>query len=70
MISDQLSADAGSVPSWTSVAWPEKAIGSPTFQVRLDAGESITATGAVLPTVMVTDVLSLAPWSSVTRRLG
>src|SRR5262245_59370643 len=48
MISDQLSADAGSVPSCASVAWPEKLIVSPTFQVRLEACESMTALGAVL----------------------
>ena len=70
MISDQLSADAGSVPSCASVAWPEKLIVSPTFQVRLDVGESMTAVGAVFPAVTVTDAVSLAPWSSVTRRLG
>jgi hypothetical protein len=52
------------------VAWPEKLIVSPTFQVRLDVGESMTALGAVLPAVTVTDVVSVAPWSSVTRRLG
>ena len=70
MISDQLSADAGSVPSCVSVACPEKGIVSPTFQVRVDGGESMTAVGAVLPTVTVTDFVSVAPWSSVTRRLG
>ena len=67
---DQLNADAGSVPSCASVAWPEKLMVSPTFQVRLDAGESMTAVGAVFPAVTVTDFVSLAPWSSVTRRLG
>jgi len=36
----------------------------------LDAGESMTALGAVLPTVTVTVAVSLAPWSSVTRRAG
>jgi len=70
MISDQLSADAGSVPSCVSVAWPEKLIASPTFQVTLGAGESMTVVGAVLPAVTVTDVVSLTPRSSVTRRLG
>src|ERR1043166_4462650 len=45
MMNDQLSRDAGSVPSCASVAWPEKGIVSPTFQVRLDEGESMTATG-------------------------
>jgi len=43
---------------------------SPTFQVTLEDGESMTATGAVLPAVTVMDVVSLAPRSSVTRRLG
>jgi hypothetical protein len=43
---------------------------SPTFQVRLDAGESITAVGAVFPAVTVSDAVSVAPWSSVTCRLG
>ena len=70
MMNDQLSCDGWSVPSCASVAWPEKLIVSPTFQVRLEVGESMTATGAVLPAVMVTDVVSVAPWSSVTRRLG
>jgi hypothetical protein len=41
---------------------------SPTFQVRLDVGESMAAAGAVLPTVTVTAAVSLAPWLSVTRR--
>src|SRR5262245_42489372 len=70
MISDHVSAEAGSVGSCASVAWPEKLIVSPTFHVRVEAGESMTATGAVLPAVMVTEVVSLAPWSSVTRRLA
>ena len=70
MISDQLSADAGSVPSCASLAWPEKLSVSPTFQVRLDAGASITAAGAVFPAVTVIAAVSVAPWSSVTRRLG
>jgi hypothetical protein len=49
------SAEAGRVPSWTSVAWPEKLMVLPTAQVRLDDGVSITGVGAVLPppTVMV-----------------
>ena len=70
MITDQCRSAAGNVPSCASVAWPEKLIGSPTFQVRLGPGESMTAIGAVLPTVMVTCVVSIEPWSSVTRRLG
>src|SRR5215470_13183074 len=61
MISDQLSAEPDRGPSCASVAWPEKLIVSPTFQVRLEVGESITATGAVLPAVMMTDAVSVAP---------
>ena len=67
MIDVQLSAEAGSAPSCVSVAWPEKLIMSPTFQVRLDDGVSITALGAVLPTVIVFDAVSVAPRLSVTR---
>src|SRR6266700_8003398 len=65
-ISDHVRSDAGSVPSCASVACPENGIASPTFHVSVDAGESMTAVGAVLPTVMVTDAVSVAPWSSVT----
>ena len=70
MITDQLSADAGSAPSCASVAWPEKVIVSPTFQVRLGEGVSMIVVGAVLPAVTATEPVSVAPWSSVTRRLG
>jgi hypothetical protein len=31
---------------------------------------SITGVGGVLPTVMVTEAVSLAPWASVTRSLA
>jgi hypothetical protein len=47
-------------------------MGSPTAQVRLDAGVSITGVGAVLPppTVMVTGALTdEAPRASVTLRV-
>jgi hypothetical protein len=37
------------------VACPEKLIVCPTCQVSAELGVSITAVGAVLPTVMVTD---------------
>jgi hypothetical protein len=49
MMSCQDSAEAGRVPSWVSLAWPEKVMVSPTAQVRLDGGVSITGVGAVLP---------------------
>ena len=48
MTSSQLRAEAGSGPSSASVACPVKATVSPTFQVRLPAGASITGTGGVL----------------------
>src|SRR5919197_4733472 len=41
----QLRREAGSVPSSGSVALPEKLIGSPTFQVSVEAGEEIVGTG-------------------------
>ena len=43
---------------------------SPTFQVVPAAGASMVAVGGVLPTVMVTESVSLAPWLSVTRRVA
>ena len=49
------------------MAWPEKVIVWPTCQVRVALGLSMTATGAVLPTVIVTDAVLVAPRSSVTR---
>jgi hypothetical protein len=72
MISDQVRADAGRVPSCASVAWPEKLMVSPTAQVRLAEGVSITGVGAVLPgpTVMVIGALTEeAPRASVTWSL-
>src|ERR671919_115759 len=65
---DHESADAPSVPCWASLAWPEKVMTSPTFQVVLAAGVSITAAGGVLPAEIVTDDVPLAPDGSVTRR--
>ena len=43
------------MPSCASVAWPEKLMTSPTFQVVPAAGASIVAVGGVLPAVMVTE---------------
>src|SRR5919201_5919099 len=45
----QLSRDAGSVPSSGSVALPEKLIASPTFHVRVEAGEETVGTRGVFP---------------------
>src|ERR671931_2169812 len=45
----QLSREAGSVPSSGSVALPEKLIGSPTFQVNVEAGGGIVGTRGVFP---------------------
>src|ERR687883_2008888 len=41
----QLSREAGSVPSSWSVALPEKLIGSPTFHVKVEAGEGNVGPG-------------------------
>src|SRR4051794_8266887 len=70
MITDHDSAEAGSVPSWASVAEPRKAIVSPTAQVNVDAGASIFAWGGVLPGVIVTVSVAVAPWGSVTVSLA
>ena len=43
---------------------------SPTVQVVPAAGVSMVAVGGVLPTVMVTESVSVAPWLSVTRRVA
>jgi hypothetical protein len=48
------------------VAWPEKAIVSPTFQVVLVTGVSMTAVGASLPGVTVTVLVWVAFNVSVT----
>ena len=66
-MTDQVSAEAGSGPSTASVACPEKEIASPTFQVVVLAGVSITAFGGV-PAVTVTVVVLVAPALSVTLR--
>ena len=59
------SALGGSVPSCGSVPWPEKAIGSPTFQVSVGGGVRIVAVGSPPPTVIVIGAeMSLPPrWS-------
>ena len=66
---DQDNRLAGNVPSWASVACPEKEITSPTCHRNPLAGVSMTGTGGVLaaPTVIVTDWVSEAPAGSVTR---
>src|SRR4029453_7763771 len=64
----QLSAEGGSGPSCPSVAEPMNDMTSPTFHVVPAAGLLIVATGAVLPTVMVTVFAPDAPEGSVTRR--
>ena len=43
---------------------------SPTFQVVLAAGVSITAVGGVLPAEIVTADVPVAPDGSVTRRVA
>src|SRR5919198_191643 len=53
----QLSREAGSGPSSGSVALPEKLIGSPTFHVKVDAGEEIVGTGGLFPRASVSRVL-------------
>ena len=52
------------VPCWASVAWPEKPIGSPTFQRVAVLGVSIVTAGGVLPALITTVSVSLRPpWS-------
>ena len=69
MISVHDRPEAGIVPSWSSVACPENEIGSPTFHVKLDAGESIVGTGGVLPaSIVIGDEIVEAPFESVTFR--
>ena len=60
-------APDGRLPSWASVALPEKAIGSPTFQVNPVLGDVIVAVGGVLPARIATESVADAPWLSVTR---
>jgi hypothetical protein len=64
-LTSQVRAPAGKLPSSASSAWPEKLITSPTFQVKLGEGVSMTAAGAS-PTVMSTDSVSVAPSLSAT----
>ena len=56
------------MPSFASVAEPEKLMGSPTFQVSVGAGDRIVAVGGESPAVMTTDAVALALLESVTRR--
>jgi len=70
-ISDQDSLVSGSVPSCGSLAWPEKSIVSPTVQVRVGVGVSMTAVGGELPAEIVTEAGSLtSPRLSVTVSLA
>src|SRR5262245_15632291 len=62
-----VSALAGRVPSWASVAVPEELMTSPTFHVVPAAGDTMVAVGGVLPTAMATESVSEAPCGSVTR---
>jgi hypothetical protein len=62
--------DAGSGPSWASVALPANWIRSPTFQVVPGAGELIVAVGGELPTAIWTAAVLEAPWLSVALRLA
>ncbi len=66
-ISDQLNADAGSVPCCGSVAEPENETVLPTRQVVPAVGVTIDATGGEFPAVIVTASVSEAPGGSVTR---
>jgi hypothetical protein len=68
MMRVQVRADAGRVPCCWSLAEPENAITSPTFQVREADGAVIVAVGGVLFALMVREVVPLAPSGSVTRR--
>ncbi len=43
---------------------------SPTFHSAPAAGASMTADGAVLPTVITTESVAVAPSASVTRRVA
>src|SRR5919198_3504893 len=65
----QLSREAGSVPSSWSVALPEKLIGSPTFHVKVEAGEEIVGTGGGVPAAAGIGALTpRPPLLSVTMR--
>ena len=68
MIRSQRNPEAGMVPSWVSVALPEKPIVSLTFQVRLPDGVARAAEGGVFPAVISSGSLTAeTPWLSVTR---
>src|SRR6476646_3733173 len=60
MASVQERADAGSVPSSGSVAWPEKVMRSPTFHVNDDAGVSMTGEGEWFVEAVVNDQFTSA----------
>src|SRR5687767_16035857 len=66
MISAHFRALAGSVPSSVSEACPENDTFCPTCHRSVDDGESMTGTGAVLPTLIRTVAVSFSPSSSVT----
>ena len=68
MISDHERRDAPRPPSSGSVAEPENEMTSPTFQLSDAAGESIVATGGVLPALITTESVWDRPLLSVTRR--
>ena len=57
------------MPCCVSLALPLKPTVEPTCQVVLEAGAEIVAFGAVLPALIVTWSVSLAPTWSVTRSL-
>src|SRR5690242_16460029 len=67
MSTDQCSAEGGSVPSSASVAPPENAIGSPTFQVVELVGRLIAGAGGVPLDATCTPATSDAPAASATR---
>jgi hypothetical protein len=56
------------VPCCGSVAEPRNEIVCPTRHVVVEVGSSIVAVGLVLPTVITTVSVALAPRLSVTRR--
>src|SRR5881396_462103 len=65
MDSDQDRALSGRRPSSGSSAWPVKVNCWPTAQVVVAAGESITASGSVLPDITMIVVVEIAPLGSV-----
>ena len=67
MATDHVSADAASVPSSASVAYPANPIVSPTANPSGAIGVVMTTFGGVLPGVTRTVATSLAPSASLTR---